>query len=143
MPAPFLGAPVASALVQRSGHTRSGCGQFHSAVCRVCRGTCQHTVQFKPNNDWQTSQPRPPVRPSSSLLVHPGELTIIWHVIGLSAVAEASVPVEGCAGAPASIHSCVTCDLLVAASVIIIWQVIELSAFSGASVRSEGCAACT
>lgn len=37
---PALGAPAASALVQRSGHRRSGCGQFHAAVCSVCSGTC-------------------------------------------------------------------------------------------------------
>ena len=37
---PALGAPAESALVQRSGHRRSGCGQFHAAVCSVCSGTC-------------------------------------------------------------------------------------------------------
>ena len=37
---PAFGAPAASALVQRSGHRRSGCGQFHAAVCSVCSGTC-------------------------------------------------------------------------------------------------------
>ena len=52
VPAPFLGAPVASALVQRSGHTRSGCGQFHAAVCRVCRGTCQHTLLYQSIVPW-------------------------------------------------------------------------------------------
>jgi len=56
VPAPFLGAPAASVLVQRSGHTRSGCGQFHAAVCSVCRGTCEqaHPDCGNLNFYWQT-----------------------------------------------------------------------------------------
>lgn len=39
VPAPPLGPPAASVDDQRSGHTRSGCGQFQAAVCSVCSGT--------------------------------------------------------------------------------------------------------
>lgn len=37
---PAFGPPRASGVVQRSGQKRSGCGQFHGAVCSASSGTC-------------------------------------------------------------------------------------------------------